>query len=91
MGGGEPLLEVEGLVTTFPLKGGGRVRAVNGVDLELRRGETLAIVGESGCGKSTLARSVLRLIEPRPPLAVRFVGAVGGMVSATPTGVFMSL
>ena len=73
MGGGEPLLEVEGLVTTFPLKGGGRVRAVNGVDLELRRGETLAIVGESGCGKSTLARSVLRLIEPSDG-RVRFAG-----------------
>jgi oligopeptide/dipeptide ABC transporter ATP-binding protein len=73
MGGGEPLLEVEGLVTTFPLKGGGRVRAVNGVDLELRRGETLAIVGESGCGKSTLARSVLRLVEPSDG-RVRFAG-----------------
>ena len=73
MGGGEPLLEVEGLVTTFPLKGGGRVRAVNGVDLELRRGETLAIVGESGCGKSTLARSVLRLVEPSAG-RVRFAG-----------------
>ena len=56
MGGGEPLLVVEGLVTSFPLKGGGRVRAVNGVDLELRRGETLAIVGEFG----------LRQVDARP-------------------------
>jgi oligopeptide/dipeptide ABC transporter ATP-binding protein len=55
---------VEDLVTRFPVKGGGHVRAVDGVDLALPRGATLAIVGESGCGKSTLARSVLRLVEP---------------------------
>jgi oligopeptide/dipeptide ABC transporter ATP-binding protein len=64
IGDGTGLLEVEDLVTSFPLKGGGRIQAVNGVSLELRRGETLAVVGESGCGKSTLARSVLRLVEP---------------------------
>jgi oligopeptide/dipeptide ABC transporter ATP-binding protein len=68
-----PLLAVSSLVTTFPLKGGGRIHAVNGVDLELGRGETLGIVGESGCGKSTLVRSVLRLVEPASG-AVRFEG-----------------
>jgi oligopeptide/dipeptide ABC transporter ATP-binding protein len=59
-----PLLAVRGLARHFAVKGGGRVRAVDGVDFDLAAGETLGIVGESGCGKSTLARCVLRLIEP---------------------------
>jgi peptide/nickel transport system ATP-binding protein/oligopeptide transport system ATP-binding protein len=58
------LLAVRGLARHFAVKGGGRVRAVDGVDFDLAAGETLGIVGESGCGKSTLARCVLRLIEP---------------------------
>ena len=58
------LLSVEDLVTRYGLRGGGEVRAVDRVSLELARGETLGIVGESGCGKSTLARTILRLVAP---------------------------
>ncbi len=66
----EPLLEVRGLRTYFPISAGvlqrtvAHVRAVDGVDLTIRQGETLGLVGESGCGKSTLGRSILRLVEP---------------------------
>lgn len=57
------VLRVEGLVKHFstPL---GSVRAIDGVDLRLRAGATLGLVGESGCGKSTLARCILRLVQP---------------------------
>lgn len=65
-----PLVEVRGLKTYFPVRPGilqrntEYVRAVDGVDLTIERGETLALVGESGCGKSTLGLSILRLVEP---------------------------
>ncbi|MGH6945252.1 MAG: ABC transporter ATP-binding protein [Geminicoccaceae bacterium] len=59
-----PLLAIEDLVKHFPVKGGGRVHAVDGVSFAQARRETIGIVGESGCGKSTLARTILRLIEP---------------------------
>ena len=73
MSGPVPLLSARGLVTRYPLPGGGAVNAVAGVDLDLLPGETLAVVGESGCGKSTLARSLLRLVEPAAG-SVRFQG-----------------
>jgi oligopeptide transport system ATP-binding protein len=66
----DPLVRIEGLVKTYPVKGGafqkvlGTVRAVDGVNLEIRPGEALGLVGESGCGKSTLGRAILRLEEP---------------------------
>ena len=74
------LLEVEALHKHFPLKGGGRVHALNGVSLLQARGETIGIVGESGCGKSTLARAALRLIEPSGG-RVRFEGEDLGQLS----------
>ena len=65
-----PLLEVRGLEKHYPVTEGilkrevGRVRAVDGISFEVRRGETLGLVGESGCGKSTAATSLLRLEDP---------------------------
>ncbi len=66
----EPLLRTDTLRVHFPITEGilferrvGAVRAVDGVSLEVRRGETLGLVGESGCGKSTFARAVIRLVD----------------------------
>ncbi len=66
----QPLLEIEGLVRNFVASRSvfGRptstVKAVDGIDLSLQAGQTLALVGESGCGKSTVGRLILRLIDP---------------------------
>src|SRR5688572_23402873 len=68
----EPLLRVENAVKHYPLSRGtlgarraaGLVKAVDGVSFDLRRGETLGLVGESGCGKTTLGRCVSGLSEP---------------------------
>ena len=67
----EPLLRVDDIKVHFPIKVSGGIfgrtlplKAVNGVSFDIRKGETLGVVGESGCGKSTLARAVLQLIEP---------------------------
>ncbi|MFZ4277222.1 oligopeptide/dipeptide ABC transporter ATP-binding protein [Streptomyces arboris] len=70
-----PLLSAEALKVTFPgRRGAATARAVDGVDLDIRPGEIVALVGESGCGKTTLARSLLGLV---PPTAgrVTFAGA----------------
>ncbi len=66
----ETLLEVQDLKKHFPITRGvfsrvsGHVYAVDGVSFEIKRGETLGLVGESGCGKSTVGRTLLRLLEP---------------------------
>jgi oligopeptide/dipeptide ABC transporter ATP-binding protein len=66
----EVLLSVRGLKTHFPIRRGvfkhtvGYVKAVDGVNLDVYRGETLGIVGESGCGKTTLGKSILQLVKP---------------------------
>lgn len=66
----DTLLEVRDLKVWFPIRKGifartvGHVKAVDGVSFDLRRGETLGVVGESGCGKSTTSRAILRLNKP---------------------------
>jgi oligopeptide/dipeptide ABC transporter ATP-binding protein len=77
----ETLLQATALKKHFPLRDGlfGRkyLRAVDGVDLDVRRGETIGIVGESGCGKSTLARLLIGLLEPSSG-EVHYAGAPVG-------------
>jgi oligopeptide/dipeptide ABC transporter ATP-binding protein len=77
---GEPLVEVRDLVKHFPITRGvlfqrrvGEVQAVDGLNLEVHRGETLGIVGETGCGKSTTARLIARLLDATSG-EVRFEG-----------------
>jgi peptide/nickel transport system ATP-binding protein/oligopeptide transport system ATP-binding protein len=67
---GGPIVRVRGLVKHFPIRRGiifgrtiGAVKAVDGIELDIERGETLGIVGETGCGKSTTARLIMRLLE----------------------------
>ncbi|MET9257828.1 dipeptide ABC transporter ATP-binding protein [Streptomyces sp. NPDC003717] len=69
-GASDVLLKVEGLQKHFPIRKGvlrrqaGAVKAVDGIDFEVRKGETLGVVGESGCGKSTMGRVITRLQDP---------------------------
>lgn len=75
----DPLLEVDNLRVHFPVSDGWTkrddrvVRAVDGISLELHRGEVLAVVGESGCGKTTLGRAVVGLVQPTSG-SIRFDG-----------------
>src|SRR5438094_4539017 len=69
--GAANLVELKNLRVWFPIKSGlvldrhvGDIRAVDDVSLQIRRGETLGLVGESGCGKSTVGRTILRLYKP---------------------------
>lgn len=79
MTGDRPLLEVSELFASYPIRSRvlgrvvERVRAVDGLSLAIRRGETLGLVGESGCGKSTAARAILRLHQPARG-SIRFDG-----------------
>lgn len=58
------ILKIENLYKWFPVKGGHRICAVNGIHLAIHPGETLGLVGESGCGKSTVGRMIVRLTQP---------------------------
>ncbi len=86
---GETLLDVRGLKKYYPLRRGllqrveGYVRAVDGVSFTIRRGETLALVGESGCGKTTTARCILRALQPTGG-QILFRGEDGEVIDVAP-------
>ena len=83
-----PVLEIDGLIKRFSIKGGKLLTAVNDVSFTIGRGEAVALVGESGSGKTTVGRCILRLIEPTGG-TIRFKGtrhyvAAGGAIPKTP-------
>jgi len=83
------VLEVDRLFKEFPIRSGllqretGRVRAVQDVSFAIRRGETLALVGESGCGKTTVSRCILRALPPTKG-AIRFSPEPGRTIDMAP-------
>jgi peptide/nickel transport system ATP-binding protein/oligopeptide transport system ATP-binding protein len=68
MSGAAPPLEIRDLRVAFPVGAGGVVRAVNGINLTLERGQSLGVVGESGCGKSVAFSCVMRLLKTPPAI-----------------------
>ena len=83
------LLEVKDLRKFFPVKKGifrrtvAHVKAVDGLNFNIKRGETLGLVGESGCGKTTAGRTILKLIEPDKGSQILFNSETGGVDIAT--------
>jgi oligopeptide/dipeptide ABC transporter ATP-binding protein len=75
----QPLLEVNDLIKHFPIKRGlfsrvaGKVHAVDGISFQVRKGQTLGLVGESGCGKTTVGKTILKLIKPTAG-TIRYAG-----------------
>jgi oligopeptide/dipeptide ABC transporter ATP-binding protein len=88
---GESLLQVRDLRKVFPVEGGRRLVAVDGVNLEIAAGETLALVGESGSGKSTVARCIVRLIEPSGGDVVIGGDSILGLQPSRLAGVYRSI